>query len=152
MGDPDCSNSVTDSDPNESKNCSAITSVTRSQIARHVAADDFDLKSQSLEQLPTEPVIDSEIQTKGSPDDQDATTFANSDSEINVESCGAITPSSKTQIAEDRDITLTTVLKLQVATACCNDATNDLMSKNQGFRKVFALFLVGLLSMYSKLM
>ena len=131
MGDPECSDAVNDSHPNESKPCSAINPDTKSQIAGLVDSDDFDLKSQSLKELLTEPITDSEIQTKGSPDDQDPTTFANSDStEFNVESCGAITRRSKTQIAEDCDMTIS---KLPVTTACCNDATNDSMSLNQGF-------------------
>ena len=129
MGDPECSDAVNDSHPNESKPCSAINPGTKSQIAGLVS-DNFDLKSQSLKQLLTEPIIDSEIQTKGPHDDQDQTILANSDSELNVESCGAITRRSETQIAEDCDMTIS---KLPATTACCNDTTNDSMSLNQGF-------------------
>ena len=128
MGEPECSNAVNDSHPNASKICSAINPDTKSQIAGLVVSDD--LKSQSLKELLTEPITDSEIQTKGPHDDQGQTSFANSDSESNVESCGAITRRSKTQIAEDCDMTIS---KLPVTTACCNDATNDSMSLNQGF-------------------
>ena len=130
MGEPECSNAVNDSHPNASKICSAINPDTKSQIAGLVDSDDFDLKSQSLKELLTEPITDSEIQTKGPHDDQGQTSFANSDSESNVESCGAITRRSKTQIAEDCDMTIS---ELPATTACCNDTTNDSMSLNQGF-------------------